>query len=170
MTKETATGTTWLMARTDGSADMWQMQPGVMAAALPYYRATMTHLVALHGGTLSERQPTCDGFTAAFDRAADAVACALSLQLTPLDPFALGIGVHTARDGAKRLCDIAGGGQTLISGPAASSVADDLPAGATLEYLGDQPMGDTEPREPLLHLCHPGLPVRPAHHLGCEVR
>ncbi|CRZ17074.1 adenylate/guanylate cyclase domain-containing protein [Mycolicibacterium neworleansense] len=157
MTEELSTETTWVMARTEGSAHLWQTQPGDMIAALPYFRATMTHLVALHGGTLSARQSSCDGFAATFDRASDAVSCALYLQLTPLDPFELCIGVHSARTGTGRLRDIAHAGQTLISGTTASSVAGDLPAGASLKYLGDQRMGDTGAQERLLQLCHPGL-------------
>lgn len=157
MTRELSTETTWLMARTEGSAGLWQMQPEVMAAALPYYHATLAHLVALHGGILSASRPACDGFTATFRRASDAVACALYLQLTPLDPFELCVGVHTARAGTERLRDVAHVGQTLISGTTASLVADDLPSGATLKYLGDQRMGETEPQERLLQLCHPGL-------------
>ena len=157
MTEELSTETTWLMARTEESARLWQTQPGDMAAALPYFRATMTHFVALHGGTLSAPRPACDGFTATFNRASDAVSCALYLQLTPLDPFELCIGVHRARTGTERLRDIAHVGQTLISGTTASLVAGDLPSGATLKYLGDQRMGDAEPQERLLQLCHSGL-------------
>lgn len=157
MTEELSTEKAWLMARTEGSARLWQTQTADMAAALPYFRATMTHFVALHGGILPTRQPACDGFTATFDRASDAVSCALYLQLAPLDPFDLCIGVHTAYTGTKRLRDIAHGGQTLISGTTASAVAGDLPAGATLKYLGRQRMGDAEPQERLLQLCHPGL-------------
>jgi class 3 adenylate cyclase len=158
VTEMPATATTWLMARTEGSAHLWQTDPRGMAAALPYFRATITHVVALHGGALSTKRPACDGFTAAFDRAADAVSCALYLQLTPLDPFELCIGVHSTAAGTERLRDIAHGGQTLISGTAASLVEGDLPSGATLKYLGDQRMDGGEPQERLLQLCHPGLP------------
>lgn len=157
MTEELSTETAWLMARTEGSALLWQTQPAEMLAALPYLRATVTHLVPLHGGTLSAKQPGCDGFTATFDRASDAVSCALYLQLMQLDPFELCIGVHSARAGAARLRDVAHGGQTLISGSTVSSLAGDLPSGATLKYLGRQRMGDAEPHERLLQLCHPGL-------------
>lgn len=165
MTEVPANETTWLMARTEGSARLWQTDPRGMAAALPYFRATVTHFVALGGGTLSPSQGACDGFTAVFDRATDAVSCALYLQLTPLDPFELCIGVHSSAPGTERLRDIAHGGQTLISGTTASSVAGDLPSGATLKYLGDQRMGDTEPSERLMQLCHPGLRryLRPLH-------
>ncbi|AMD53584.1 hypothetical protein ATO49_00745 [Mycolicibacterium fortuitum subsp. fortuitum DSM 46621 = ATCC 6841 = JCM 6387] len=141
MTEVPANETTWLMARTEGSARLWQTDSRGMAAALPYFRATVTHFVALGGGTLSPSQGACDGFTAVFDRATDAVSCALYLQLTPLDPFELCIGVHSSAPGTERLRDIAHGGQTLISGTTASSVAGDLPSGATLKYLGDQRMG-----------------------------
>ncbi|MCW1825149.1 hypothetical protein A5731_18175 [Mycolicibacterium conceptionense] len=157
MTEQVSTETTWLMAGTEGSEYLWQTQPGDMIAALPYFRATMTHLIALHGGTLAARQPACDGFTATFARASDAVSCALYLQLAPMDPFELCIGVHNAVTGAQRLRDIAHAGQTLISGTTASSVVGDLPSGATLKHLGDQRMGDSEAQERLLQLCHPGL-------------
>lgn len=157
MIERPATETTWLMARTEGSARLWQTEPRGTAAALPYLRATITHLVALHGGALSGSQTACDGFTAVFDRASDAVSCALYLQLTPLDPFELCVGVHSTRTGTGRLRDIAHGGQTLISGATASLVAGDLPSGTTLKYLGAQRMGDAEPPQRLMQLCHPGL-------------
>ena len=157
MTEDLSTETTWLMARTEGSARLWQTQLADMAAALPYLRATVSHLVPLHGGTLSAKQPACDGFTATFGRASDAVSCALYLQLMQLDPFELCIGVHSTRTGTERLRDVAHAGQTLISGTTASSVAGDLPSGATVKYLGDQRMGDTEPQERIMQLCHPGL-------------
>ncbi|MGV0810806.1 LuxR family transcriptional regulator [Mycolicibacterium boenickei] len=153
------------MARTEGSARLWQTDSRGMAAALPYFRATTTHFVALSGGALSTSRAACDGFAAAFERATDAVSCALYLQLTPLDPFELCIGVHSTAVGTARMCDIAHGGQTLISGTTASAVAGGLPSGATLKYLGDQRMGDTEPSERLMQLCHPGLHkyLRPLH-------
>ncbi|MUL82767.1 MULTISPECIES: adenylate/guanylate cyclase domain-containing protein [unclassified Mycolicibacterium] len=157
MTEELPTGTTWLMARTEGSARLWQTEPDEMAAALPYLHATITHLVALHGGTPSARQAACDSFVATFGRPSDAVTCALYLQLTPLDPFELCIGVHSVGTGTKRLRDIAHGGQTLISGTTASLAAGDLPSGTTLKYLGDHRMDDAERQERLLQLCHPGL-------------
>jgi class 3 adenylate cyclase len=157
VTDELSTGMTWLMARTEGSARLWQTQPGEMAAALPYLRATLAHVIALHDGTPAARQTSCDGVVAGFGRASDAVSCALYLQLTPLDPFELCIGVHNVGAGAERLRDIAHGGQTLISGTTASAVAGDLPAGTTLKYLGDQRMEDTQSQERLLQLCHPGL-------------
>jgi class 3 adenylate cyclase len=36
-----------------------------------------------------------DSFVVAFGRASDAVACALDLQLAPLAPIRLRVGVHT---------------------------------------------------------------------------
>ncbi|MCG7606831.1 MULTISPECIES: adenylate/guanylate cyclase domain-containing protein [Mycobacterium] len=165
MTELPATETTWLMARTEDSARLWQTDSRGMAAALPYFRATVSHFVALSGGTLSASQGSGDGFTAAFGRATDAVSCALYLQLTPLDPFELCIGVHRGAAGTERLRNIAHGGQTLISGTTASAVAADLPSGTTLKYLGDQRMGDAEPPERLMQLCYPGLRryLRPLH-------
>ncbi|MDH6195796.1 class 3 adenylate cyclase [Mycobacterium frederiksbergense] len=149
---------TWLMARTEGSARLWKTEPGEMAAALPWMRATVTHLVALHGGILSAGRAGCDSFAATFGRASDAVACALYLQLAGLDPFALCIGVHSGDTGAVLLRDIAHGGQTLIAGTTATSAADRLPSKTTLKCLGSHRTADPQRQEPLLQLCHPGLP------------
>ncbi|OMC02833.1 hypothetical protein A5733_25150 [Mycobacterium sp. NS-7484] len=154
MTEQLPIETTWLMARTEGSTHLWQTQSDDMVAALPYLRATVVHVVALHDGTLSARQAACDSFVATFDRPADAVSCALQLQLTPLDPFDLCIGIHRIRTGARCLRDIAHGGQTLVSGATAAS-ADDLPSGATLKHLGDHRMDNAAHQ--ILQLCHPGL-------------
>ncbi|WP_139335173.1 adenylate/guanylate cyclase domain-containing protein [Mycobacterium sp. GA-1841] len=125
-----------------------------MVAALPYFRATVVHVVALHDGVLSARRAACDSFVATFDRPADAVSCALQLQLAPLDPFDLCIGIHSIRTGARCLRDIAHGGQTLVSGATAVS-ADELPSGAGLKHLGDHRMDNAAHQ--ILQLRHPGL-------------
>jgi class 3 adenylate cyclase len=117
----------------------------------------MAHLIALNDGTL--QRDASDSFVAAFDRASDAVMCALDLQLAPLEPFALCIGVHAVEhtdsadsDGAARLRDIARGGQTLISAAAAALVSARMPAHAALT-----PLRDRVRHEPVYQLNHPGL-------------
>lgn len=151
---------TFLMGGAAGSARLWQTQPNDMAAALPWLRATTAHLVALNDGVLRTGRGPCDSFAATFHRASDAVSCALDLQLAPLDPFILRIGVHSVEAGAVRLRDIAHGGQTLISGATASSAVDSLPAGATLKHLGSHRLEDPQWQEQLFQLCHAGLPKR----------
>lgn len=158
MTKKLPTGTmTVLMARAEGADRLWQTQLEQTIAAIPWLRASMSHLTALNDGTL--RHDASDSFVVTFDRASDAVACALDLQLAPLEPFSLCIGLHTVEhaditdtEGAARLRDLARGAQTLVSATTAALAFDHLPAYATLEPLTDR-LG----HEPLFQLDHPGL-------------
>ena len=71
-----------------------------------------------------------DSFVVAFDRASNAVACALGLQRAPLAPLRLRIGLHTGEvqlrdennyigptiNRTARLRELAHGGQTVLSG------------------------------------------------------
>ncbi|MDV3130394.1 LuxR family transcriptional regulator [Mycobacterium sp. 21AC1] len=139
---------TLLLARVEGLAQLWQTQPDELLAALPWLRATTSHMVALNDGVLRPGPKRCDSFTAAFVRPSDAVSCALDLQLSPLDPFVLSIGVHSAESDAARLRDIAQAGQTLVADTTAPWVGDRLPAGATLKPRQDGHF----------QLCHAGLP------------
>jgi predicted ATPase len=113
-----------------------------------------------------------DNFVAAFARASDAVACALELQLAPLAPIRLRIGVHSGevelRDEGNytgptinrtaRLRDLAHGGQTVLSGATEDLVADGLPAGAWLTDLGTHQLRNLPRPERVVQLCHPDLP------------
>ncbi|MFN3003913.1 LuxR family transcriptional regulator [Mycolicibacterium wolinskyi] len=154
------TGAVTLMAGAEGSARLWQTQPDDMAAALPWLRTTAVHLIALNDGILRSGLDNTEGFVATFGRASDALSCALALQLAPTDPFSLCIGVHSVADGAAKLCDVAHGGQTLISGTTVSSGFGGLPAGATLTHLGSHRLDDPQWQERLFELRHPGLPKR----------
>lgn len=139
---------TLLLARVEGVARLWQTQPDELLAALPWLRATTSHMVALNDGVLRPGQKRCDVFAAAFVRPSDAVSCALDLQLSPLEPFMLSIGVHSVESEAARLRDIAHPGQTLVADTTAPWVGDRLPAGATL----------TPRQDGHFQLCHAGLP------------
>jgi hypothetical protein len=95
-------------------------------------------VIAGHDGVRPVEQGEGDSFVAAFARASDAVACASELQLAPLAPNRLRIGVHTGeiqlRDEANyagptinrtaRLRDLAHGGQTVLSGATEAMVVD----------------------------------------------
>jgi predicted ATPase/DNA-binding CsgD family transcriptional regulator len=95
----------------------------------------------------------------------------LGLQLAPLAPIRLRIGVHTGevqlRDDANyigptinrtaRLRDLAHGGQTVLSGATEPLVIDWLPAGAWLTDLGTHPLRDLPRPERVVQLCHPDL-------------
>lgn len=168
--KPSTESVTLLMANVEHPAGLWDTEPEEIAA-LPWLRATIAHVVALEGGILRVGQDVWDSFVVSFDRAADAVACALYLQLTPLDPFVLRIVLHSictnvhedahliGARGAARLGNSVPAGQTLLSSAVASLAADHLPPGSSLTDLGDYSLADLECCDRLFQLCHPGLPT-----------
>ncbi len=166
------TGTvTLLLADIEGSTRLWETQPDVMAAAVARLDRTLTELVSTHHGVRPIEQGEGDSFVIAFNRAGDAVACALDLQLAPLLPIRLRIGVHTGdvqlRDEGNyigpainrtgRLRDLAHGGQTVLSGTTGAIVTDSLPAGTWLTDLGTYQLRDLPRPERVVQLCHADL-------------
>jgi hypothetical protein len=131
----------------------------------------LSDVVLAHGGVRPVEQRENDSFVVVFGRASDAVACALELQLAPLGPIRLRIGVHTGdvqlrEDGSyigptvnrtARLRDLAHGGQTVLSGTTSDLVLDRLPADAWLTDLGTHPLRDLPRPERVVQLCHPDL-------------
>src|SRR5260370_20668106 len=90
------TGTvTLLLADVEGSTRLWEAQPEVMTAAVAKLDETLSEAIASHRGVRPVEQGEGDSFVIAFARAADAVACALQLQRSPLAPIKLRIGLHT---------------------------------------------------------------------------
>jgi predicted ATPase/class 3 adenylate cyclase/DNA-binding CsgD family transcriptional regulator len=169
---ELPTGTvTLLLADVEGSTRLWETQPDEMAAAVARFDRTLEEIVATHGGVRPVEQGEGDSLVIAFDRGSDAVACALDLQLAPLAPIRLRIGLHTGevqlRDEGNyigptinrtaRLRDLAHGGQTVLSGATEELVADHLPAGAWLLPLGSHQLRDLRRPERVIQLCHPDL-------------
>src|SRR5258708_10240204 len=145
------TGTvTLLLADVEGSTRLWETASEEMTAAFANLDHTLAELVSVHHGVRSVEQGEGDSFVVAFTGSSDAVACALALQLAPLAPIRLRIGVHTGevqlRDEGNyigttinrtaRLRDLAHGGQTALSGTAEDLVLDRLPADAWLTDLG----------------------------------
>src|SRR5271170_1469608 len=166
------TGTvTLLLADVEGSTRLWESQPKEMTAAVARLNQTVSEAIAEHGGVRPVEQGEGDSFVAAFDRASDAVACALELQLAPLAPIRLRIGVHTGeiqlRDEGNyagptinrtaRLRDLGHGGQTLLSGATEALVLDGLPSGGWLTELGTHALRDLPRPERVIQLCHPDL-------------
>jgi class 3 adenylate cyclase len=131
----------------------------------------LARLVDAHHGVRPIEQGEGDSFVIAFGRASDAVACALELQRSALDPIRLRIGIHTGevqlRDEANyigltinrtaRLRDLAHGGQTVLSSTASDLVADRLPAEAWLTDLGAHLVRDLPRPEHIMQLCHPEI-------------
>ena len=86
---------TLLLADVEGSTRLWESQSKEMAAAVARLDDVLTEVVARHQGVRPVEQGEGDSFVLAFARASDAVACALELQLAPLAPLRLRVGVHT---------------------------------------------------------------------------
>ena len=160
-----------LLADVEGSTRLWENSPAEMSAALARLQATVSEVVAAHGGVRPVEQGEGDSFVAAFPRASDAVACAVELQRAPLAPIRLRIGIHTGevllRDEGNyagpvinrtaRLRDLGHGGQTVLSGATEELVAERLPEGAWLTDLGTHPLRDLPRPERVVQLCHPDL-------------
>ncbi|MBV9350057.1 MAG: LuxR family transcriptional regulator, partial [Mycobacterium sp.] len=166
------TGTvTLLLADIEGSTRLWETQPAKMTAALARLNRVASDVIAAHDGVRPVEQGEGDSFVAAFARASDAVAAALQLQLAPLAPIRVRIGVHTGeaqlRDEGNyagptinrtaRLRDLAHGGQTVVSGVTDELVTDRLPEGAWLTDLGTYPLRGIRRPERVVQLCHPDL-------------
>lgn len=166
------TGTvTLLLADVQGSTQLWQSEPDQMTAAIANLDRTLARLVGEHRGVRPMEQGEGDSFVVAFDRASNAVACALALQRAPLAPLRLRIGVHTgevqlrdennyigpAINRTARLRELAHGGQTVLSGTTSDLVADALPDDAWLTDLGTHPLRDLPRPERVVQLCHPDL-------------
>jgi len=169
---ELPTGTvTLLLADIEGSTRLWETQPSEVTAAVACLDRTLCDLVAAHNGVRPIDQGEGDSFVIAFNRASDAVACALDLQLSGLLPIRLRIGLHTGdvqlRDEGNyigpainrtgRLRDLAHGSQTVLSGATEAMVVDNLPDNAWLTDLGAYQLRDLPRPERVLQLCHPDL-------------
>ncbi|MDT5138394.1 MAG: hypothetical protein QOD58_2656, partial [Mycobacterium sp.] len=173
---ELPTGTvTLLLADIEGSTRLWETQPEVMADAVARLDRVLGELVSNHRGVRPIDQGEGDSFVIAFNRASDAVACAVDLQLAPLLPIRLRLGIHTgdvqlrdpksgeanyigpAINRAGRLRDLAHGGQTVLSSATEAMVMDSLPPDAWLTDLGTYQLRDLPRPDRVLQLCHPDL-------------
>jgi predicted ATPase/class 3 adenylate cyclase len=173
------TGTvTLLLADVEGSAQLWQARPEEMVAALARLDEVISDIVAAHDGVGPVKRGLHhgdDGFMAVFPRATDALAFAVDLQRAPLAPVQLRVAVHTGEvqlgpagehvgsyvgptlARAVRLCDLARGGQVVVSGTTHDLVVDRLPPDTWLEGLGTYQLPDLPRPERVAQLCHPDL-------------
>jgi predicted ATPase/class 3 adenylate cyclase len=185
---ELPTGTvTLLLADVEGSTRLWETQPEEMSKAVARFDRILEEIVAAHGGVRPVEQGEGDSLVVAFDRGSDAVACALDLQLAPLAPIRLRIGLHTGevqlRDEGNyigptinrtaRLRDLAHGGQTVLSGATEEIVADHLPLGTWLLPMGSHRLRDLRRPERVIQLCHPDLhnefpPLHLSEHVAAQ--
>ena len=157
----------------EGSTQLWESRREEMAEALAAHDAVLRAAVAAHDGWVFSTGG--DGFTAAFQRAPDAVAAALAIQLgltaeSLAVPISVRIGLHTGdvqeRDAnyfgpplnrCARLMGAAHGGQVLLSGVTATLAGDRLPGGSSLRDLGEHRLRDLSEPEHVFQLLHPDL-------------
>jgi predicted ATPase/class 3 adenylate cyclase/DNA-binding NarL/FixJ family response regulator len=169
---ELPTGTvTLLLADIEGSTQLWETQPQEMQRAVARLDSALAQIVAAHGGVRPVEQGEGDSLVVAFNRGSDAVACAFALQMAPLAPIRLRIGLHTGEvqlrdennyigttiNRAARIRDLGHGGQTVLSGATEEIVADHLPPGAWLLPLGTHQLRGLRRPERVIQLCHPDL-------------
>ena len=162
---------TLLLADIEGSTQLWESRPQEMAKAVARLDRALAQIVAAHRGVRPVEQGEGDSLVVAFNRGSDAVACALDLQIAPLAPIRLRIGLHTGEvqlrdennyigttiNRTARVRDLGHGGQTLLSGATEELVADHLPPDAWLIPLGTHQLRGLRRAERVIQLCHPDL-------------
>ncbi|MDF2702547.1 MAG: adenylate/guanylate cyclase protein [Rubrobacteraceae bacterium] len=171
------TGTvTFLFTDIEGSTKMWEGHPQAMQRALARHDEILRRLIQDRGGYVFKT--VGDAFCCAFSTAPDALETALAVQRAlsgeeweATGPLRVRMALHTGaaeeRDGdyfgppvnrVARLLSAAHGGQVLLSLPTQELVRDQLPAGASLEDLGERHLKDLFRPERVFQLRTPALP------------
>ena len=173
------TGTvTFLMTDIEGSTRAWVREADAMPAAVSRHYEILDEAVAAHGGVRPVEQGEGDSVVAAFSRASDAVAAAVTAQqLLGAEPWPDGVAlsvrmaIHTGEaqlrdDGnyfgltvirCARVRSCGHGGQVLLSDVTAALVSDRLPEGSALIDLGLHRLKDLGRPERVWQLQHPDL-------------
>jgi len=90
------TGTvTLLLGDVEGSTRLWEADPDAMRAAVEHHDTLVAETISRHHGIRPVDQGEGDSFFAVFERASDAVACALDLQRSSAAPLRVRLGIHT---------------------------------------------------------------------------
>lgn len=153
------------------SRPQWQPPTESLTTSLSWLKSTLAEVVAAHRGVRLVDQDHNDKFAAGFADAGDAASCAIALQRAPAAPIRPRIAVHAeetplAEPGAHpralvnraaRLCELAHGGQTLLSEAAQPLLADRLPPEAWLVDLGAFRLRGIPYPERVAQLCHRDL-------------
>jgi class 3 adenylate cyclase/tetratricopeptide (TPR) repeat protein len=168
---------TFVLTDIEGSTDLWEAHPDVMAGVVVRHHELAAEVTEAHGGRLPRSQGEGDSTLSAFARATDAVEASLAFQRAlAAEPWPDGIelrvraGVHTgeaqvdrgdylgaAVSRAARIRALAAGGQVLLSQAVAELVADRLPEGAELLDLGEVKLRGLDRPERVHQLRAPGL-------------
>jgi class 3 adenylate cyclase/tetratricopeptide (TPR) repeat protein len=169
---------TFALTDIEGSTDLWEAHPDVMAGVIVRHYELAAEIAEAHGGRMPRSQGEGDSTLTAFARATDAVEGALAFQqAVTTEPWPEGIelrlrtGLHTgeaqiehgdyfgaALSRAARLRALGQGGQVLVSQATAELVADRLPAGVSLRDLGRVQLRGFGRAEHVHQMCAPFLP------------
>lgn len=151
----------------------WQPPTESLTTGLSWLNGALADIVAAHHGERLVEQDHGDKFAAGFPDAGDAAACAIALQRAPTAPIRPRVALHADEaplvepsahprslvNRAARLCDLAHGGQTLLSETAQQLMAQQLPPEAWLIDLGAFRLRGIPYPERLSQLCHRDLPT-----------
>lgn len=171
------TGTvTFLFTDIEGSTRIWEQHPESMSGAVARHEQLLRDCIEAHGGRVFKTMG--DAVCAAFETAPEALAAALEAQQAlqaeswqQVEPIRVRVALHTGTADAReadyfgtpvnrvsRLVSAAHGGQILLSLACEELVRDHLPAGATLQDLGEHRLRDLTRPERIFQLLHPSLP------------
>ncbi|MDX1469410.1 MAG: adenylate/guanylate cyclase domain-containing protein [Acidimicrobiia bacterium] len=171
------TGTvTFLFTDVEGSTRLWENNHEEMKTALAAHDKVMRAAIEDNGGHVFSTAG--DAYSAAFARPTQALEAAIGAQAGLADlrvadtPLKVRMAVHTGsadeRDGdyfgpavnrVARLMSAGNGGQVLVSTATVQLVQDTLPAGSTLQDLGQHRLKDLSRPEQVYQLHHDSFPV-----------
>ena len=167
---------TFLFTDIEGSTTRWEHHPEAMRTALARHDALLRSIITAHDGLVFKM--IGDAVYAAFAVAADAVAAAVAGQRAvaaeewgEVGPLRVRMALHSGavqnRDDdyfgptlnrVVRLLSAGYGGQVLLSAATQELARDGLPAGMSLEDLGEHALKDLLRPEHVYQLTSPDLP------------
>jgi class 3 adenylate cyclase len=168
---------TFVFSDVEGSTSLLkQLGDAGYAEVLATHRRLVREIFAAHDGHEIDTQG--DAFFYSFTRARAAVAAAVAIQRAHArEPWPGGVavrirlGLHTGEPAvgeegytgldvvrASRIAAVGRGGQVLLSETTCAIVADDLPDGVTMRWLGETALKDIERPEPLHELIISDIP------------
>src|SRR5215204_4721864 len=168
---------TFLFTDVENSSSLWERDGTAMMSALARHVSLLREAVDAHGGVLFKT--VGDGTQSAFPTAPAAISAALTAQSAllaepwpdELGPLRACMAIHAGeaepRGGdylaaplnrLSRVLGMARGGQILLTEAVEQLAQDGLPAGGSLQELGEMRLRDIKRAERVFVLVHPDLP------------
>ena len=172
---------TFLLTDIEGSTDLWEAHPLVMASVIARHHEIVADCIDAHDGRQPRSQGEGDSTLSVFARPSDAIDAVLTVQRAlGAEPWPEGIqlrvraGLHSGEAEVRggdyfgvsvsrtaRIRALARGGQVLLSQATAQLAMDRLPAGAELSHLGRRALKGLAREEDIFQLRAPGLADAP---------